>query len=130
MPVSPDEKARVKLMNFKMIGPIYALISRFQYLVEICSTPLFESYLFFFSGLPSSYKQEFTKLDPKGEPKATLDVFEHARTFDLSLHWARQDDKAQKPDRKKKPTPVRSSGDKRDPPTRSPKDPNAVSWGP
>lgn len=110
--VPPDEKARakIKLMSFKILSAMDTHMSRFQDLVEIRNTPFSEAYLFSFSSLPVIYKQHFTKLCPTGELKAILDVYENARTFDMSQHWAKKEDKLPKPDPKPRYAPSSGPG--------------------
>lgn len=87
--VSQNELARAKtrLMKLKQTGTMENYISTFRDLVELCETPLSEAYLFFFNRLNDSFKEEFTKLYPTGEPKDFPEVFEHARTLDLARQW-------------------------------------------
>ncbi len=61
---------------------------RVQELVELCETPLSESYSFLFNSLPTKYEEELTKKFPTSAPDDILTVYDIVRTIDLSHHWA------------------------------------------
>lgn len=135
--IPPDEKARAKkkLMTLKLLKTVEQYILSFRDLVDICGTPLSESYLFFFTGLPDEYKQEFTKKYPTAEPPDMLEVYEHARTLEMAQQWnskrpGRASDKPSKADDKKG---SRRQG-KRDSPAETKndrtKDKDSLLWGP
>ena len=84
-----DEKARAKtrLMKHKLGKSVNWYVSTFRDLVEICRTPSSEAYLFFFNGLTDEFKEEFAKKYPTGESTCLQDVYEHARTLEISMQW-------------------------------------------
>ncbi len=126
--VPADEKARAKmdLMNIEMKASMDAHIAKFQELVEICSTPLSEAYLFFFMSLQPNYKQEFTKKYPTGEPESMQEVYEHARTLELSMKWT----KSNKESIDKNALGKKKKESLGDPSTKKPKKDEDLCWGP
>ena len=94
--VPPDERsrARMRLLTLQMRQKATeAHIACFQELVEMCSMPLSETYLFFFMSFSGKFKEEFTKKFPTGEPEDRQTVYDFARTIDLSIQWSKTTEK-------------------------------------
>ena len=136
--VPPDEQARAKakLMKLKLLKTVDGYINQLRELVDICQTPLSEAYLFFFSGLPDDFKEEFTKKYPTGMADNLQDVYKHARTIEMASQWNIVSAKRKKAhsSRSNDGNSTNTGNEKRDRPTpkRSERhlDKEALSWGP
>ena len=142
VPSDERSRARMSLLTLQMRQKATeAHIACFQELVEMCSMPLSETYLFFFMSLSGKFKEEFTKKFPTGEPEDMQTVYDFARTIDRSIQWSKTTEKG---------SPNQSSGSTSSAPPRgtlvlyrgqkegfnvhrsasTQKDENLLSWGP
>ena len=97
VPSDERSRARMKLLTLQMKRSTEAHITLFQELVEMCSMPLSEMYLFFFMSLTGKFNEEFTKNFPTGEPQDIQLVYDFARTIDRSLQWGKSSEKGSSP---------------------------------
>lgn len=90
--VPEDEIARanLELLGLRKKFSMEAHIKKFKKLASITKIRLRMAYIYIFSSLPASYKQEFHKKYPAGYPPegtALPYVFEFARTLTVASQW-------------------------------------------
>lgn len=142
VPTDEQARARNRLMDLQMKPrtTLESHINTFEDLMEICETPLNESYGYFFRSLPGYFKEELHKKFPAGVPPqedTNLErVFEVVRTLDVARAWNAQSSKStnehnsfkgQHGDHKDKNWNATSDKKKEKRPT---KDDSLASWGP
>ncbi len=91
VPSDEQTQAKSKLIKLKFKSNMEKHIATFQEYVQICDTPKSEAYLFFFMGLTPKYKEEFIKKYPTEDPSSVQEVYEYARTIDMSVTWGQEE---------------------------------------